>query len=129
VRKLAPSKTKYFLNKEELESLGNIVSLDRILDLLKEEKIIGHKDGFDKVPFWKPNPGTETSDGYSSRIGIHEVLKVTPTIKELIIKGATAGDIEEQAKKDGMMTMLEDGIFKAVQGVTTIEEVLRVITE
>src|SRR3989338_7658953 len=122
VRKLSVSKTKYFLSKEELASLGNVVSLDRMLDLLKEEKIIGKKDDFDKIPFWKPNPGVDSEDGYSSRIGIHEVLKVTPTIKNLIMKGATTSEIEKQAKLDGMMTMIEDGIFKAAQGLTTIEE-------
>src|SRR3989344_616228 len=129
VRKLSASMTKYFLNKGELASLGNVVSLDRILALLKQEKIIGAKDGWDKIPFWKPNPGKDSEDGYSSRIGIHEVLKVTPTVKSLIMKGATAGEIEAQAKSDGMMTMIEDGIFKAAQGITTIEEVLRVISE
>ncbi len=129
VRKLAASKTKYFLNKEELTSLGNVVSLERMLALLREEKIIGPKDDWDKIPFWKPTPGKDSEDGYASRIGIHEVLKVTPTIKELIMKGATAGVLEERAKTDGMMTMIEDGIFKAVQGTTTIEEVLRVISE
>ena len=129
VSKLSASMTKYFLNKGELASLGNVVSLDRILALLKQEKIIGAKDGWDKIPFWKPNPGKDSEDGYSSRIGIHEVLKVTPTVKNLIMKGATAGEIEEQAKLEGMMTMIEDGIFKAAQGITTIEEVLRVISE
>ena len=129
VRKLAVSKTKYFLTKEELTSLGNVVSLDRILTILKAEKILGAKDSFDKIPFWKPKPGKDSEDGYASRIGIHEVLKMTPTIKSLIMKGATAGDIEEQAKSEGMMTMIEDGIFKAAQGITTIEEVLRVISE
>lgn len=129
VRKLATSKTKYFLNEEELASLSNVISLDRILELLRNEKIIGKKDGLDKVPFWKPTPGKDSEDGYSSRIGIHEVLKVTPTVKDLIMKGATSGEIEAQAKSEGMMTMIEDGIFKAAQGVTTIEEVLRVISE
>ena len=57
------------------------------------------------------------------------MLKVNPTIKNLIMKGATAGEIEEQAKSEGMITMIEDGIFKAAQGITTIEEVLRVISE
>ena len=47
-------------------------------------------------------------------------------IRDLIIKGGTTKAIEDQAKKDGMMTMIEDGIYKSVQGVTTIEEVLRV---
>jgi len=54
---------------------------------------------------------------------------MSPTIKNLIMKNATADEIEIQAKKEGMLTMLEDGIFKCVQGLTTIEEVLRVITE
>ncbi|PIP55700.1 MAG: hypothetical protein COX06_01905, partial [Candidatus Zambryskibacteria bacterium CG22_combo_CG10-13_8_21_14_all_42_17] len=129
VRRFSASKTKYFLNKEEVASLGNIVSIDRVLALLRDEKIIGKKDTFDKVPFWKPNPGKDSEDGYSNRIGIHEVLKVTPTIKNLIIKGATAGEIEEQAKAEGMMTMIEDGIFKAAQGITSIEDVLRVVSE
>ena len=129
VRKLASNKAKYFLNKEELQSLGNVISLERMLTLLHGEKIVGVKDDWDKVPFYKPTPTNESVDGYQSRIGIHEVLKVTPTIKELIMKGATAGAIEEQAKKEGMMTMIEDGIFKAAQGITTIEEVLRVVSE
>ena len=42
---------------------------------------------------------------------------------------ATGDAIEERARKEGMLTMSEDGIFKAAQGITTIEEVLRVITE
>jgi len=54
---------------------------------------------------------------------------MTSTIKELVMKNATGDDIEKQARSEGMLTMSEDGIFKAAQGVTTIEEVLRVITE
>ena len=56
-------------------------------------------------------------------------LKASPAIKEIIIKGGTAADIQLQAEKEGMLTMIEDGIFQAVQGTTTIEEVLRVISE
>ncbi len=81
-----------------------------------------------KYLFWKPIT-TKDDDGYKSRIGIHEVLKVTETLKEMIIKGATTSELEVQAKKEGMLSMIEDGIFKAVQGHTTIEEVLRVISE
>ena len=81
------------------------------------------------MPFWKPNPTSEYPDGYHSRVGIHEVLKVTPTIRSLIMKGETSDAIEAQAKKEGMLTMIEDGIVKASQGITTIEEVLRVISE
>jgi len=129
VRKLSPSKTKYLLSKEELAVLGKAVSLDRILNFLKEEKVVSGKETFDKIPFYKPKPGADSEDGYASRIGIHEILKVNPTIKDLIMKGATSNELETQAKTEGMMTMIEDGIFKAAQGVTTIEEVLRVVSE
>ncbi len=128
IRRISNTKTKYFLKKSEVEQLGKTVSLERMLKFLKDEKVIGANDTFEKIPFYKATPDETSEDGYASRIGIHEVLKITPTIKNLIMKGATDSEIEAQAKKDGMMTMLEDGIFKAAQGITTIEEVLRVIS-
>jgi len=67
--------------------------------------------------------------GYSGRIGIFEVLDIEENIRDLIVKRATSDAIMETARKNGMTTMLEDGIEKAKQGVTTIEEVLRVIHE
>lgn len=128
VRKLSESKQQYFLNAEELATLAKSVDLDRVLEALKIEKVVKPEDGWDKIPLYKAVLSKD-DDGYKGRIGIHEVLKVTPTIKELIIKGATSGEIEIQAKKEGMLTMIEDGIFNVVSGHTTIEEVLRVISE
>jgi len=60
---------------------------------------------------------------------VHEILRVSEGIRNLIMANATSDDIEKQAKKEGMMTMLEDGIVKCVQGITTIEEILRVTSE
>jgi type IV pilus assembly protein PilB len=57
------------------------------------------------------------------------VLHVSPTLKELVMSQATSDQIEAEAKKEGMLTMVEDGIYKAALGLTTIEEVLRVISE
>ena len=128
VRKLSENKEKYFLNKAEITALEKVVNLDRVLEVLKKEKIIKSAESWDKVPFWKPVVGKD-DDGYKSRIGIHEVLRVSQGIRDIIIKGGTTETIEAQAKKEGMLTMIEDGIFKAVQGNTTIEEVLRVISE
>ncbi len=128
VRRLTATKEKYFLSEPEIKNLAKIVDLDRVLAFLKEEKIIGAKDTFDKIPFYKAKV-TPTEDGYSNRIGMHEVLKVTSTIKEMILKGNSQDDIEIQAKKEGMMTMLEDGVFQAALGVTTLEEVFRVVSE
>ncbi len=129
IRKLAPSKEKYFLSPAEIESLSKTVDLNRVLEFLKREKVIGALDTIAKVPFYRPVPTPEAKDGYAGRVCINEVLKMTPTIKELVVRGEPDNVINEQAKKEGMMTMLEDGIFKAAQGVTTIEEVLRVISE
>ncbi len=128
VRKLSDKKEKYFLSKTEIESISKIVNLDVVLDTLRGEKIIGKTVDWDKIPFYKPKKDAGEK-GYKSRIGIYEVLNVSPAIKDLIIKGATTEDIELQAKKEGMLSMLEDGIFKAAQGLTTIEEVLRVVSE
>jgi type II secretory ATPase GspE/PulE/Tfp pilus assembly ATPase PilB-like protein len=54
---------------------------------------------------------------------------MSPAIKEIIIKNGTADAIQKQAEAEGMLTMIEDGIFMCVEGITTIEEVLRVISE
>ncbi|HCR52430.1 TPA: hypothetical protein DIV48_02155 [Candidatus Kaiserbacteria bacterium] len=74
-------------------------------------------------------PSPECADGYKSRIGIHEVLDVSPAIREIILRSGTSDALEAQAKKEGMLTMLEDGLYKAARGITSIEEVLRTITE
>lgn len=66
------------------------------------------------------------STGYSGRLGIFEVLEVSKTIKEMITSKADSDAISAQAIKEGMTTMLDDGLEKIVKGVTTIEEVLRV---
>ncbi len=129
VRRLTASKEKYFLSEAEIKNLGKIIDLDRVLAMLKTEKLIGGDVTWDKIPFYKPKGGPDSTDGYHSRVGIHEVLKVTNTIKELILRGASQDEIESQAKKEGMMTMVEDGIYQAVLGMTTLEEVFRVVSE
>jgi type IV pilus assembly protein PilB len=129
VRRLVSGENKYFLSDAELKNLGKIIDLDRVLLQLKNENVIGKNDTWKEVQFCKANKEADSSEGYSGRVGIHEVLKVTASIKELIIKGSPQDDIEKQAKKEGMATMLEDGILKAAQGYTSIEEVLRVVSE
>ena len=129
LRKLTESKEKYFLSKSEVESLSKVVDLKRVVEFLRKEKVVGEKDTIEKIPFYKPVPSADSKDGYSGRICINEVLKMTQTIKDLVVRGEPDNVINEQAKKEGMLSMIEDGIFKAAQGTTTIEEVLRVISE
>src|SRR3989344_3043244 len=129
VRKLVSSKEKYLLSVDEIKNLAKVVDLDRMLSILKNEKIIGPEDKWETIPFYKPVKNNESPDGYLGRVGIHEVLKVTSSIKEMIIRGSSQDEIEGQAKKEGMMTVLEDGVFKAVLGQTSLEEVFRVVSE
>lgn len=129
IRRLADSKEAYTLTDVEIEKLSKTVDLERVLKDLRAEKVVEAKATWKNIPLYRPKATPEAPDGYSGRLGIHEVLKVTPAIKELIMRNATSAQIEEQAKKEGMLTMFEDGIFKAVQGITSVEEVLRVITE
>ncbi|HXH03635.1 MAG TPA: type II secretion system ATPase GspE [Candidatus Competibacteraceae bacterium] len=67
--------------------------------------------------------------GYRGRAAINEFLIMSDPIRRLILKHATAGDIQKQAQEEGMATMYEDGLAKVVAGWTTAEEVLRVIQE
>lgn len=129
VRRLGETKIKYTLSDDELSQLAKKIDLDRVLGFMRKEKVIDDKMTWKDITFYKPNAIDENNDGYKGRIGIHEALKVTLTIKELIIKNETADRIEEQAKKDGMLTMIEDGIMQAAKGLTSVEEVLRVAND
>jgi general secretion pathway protein E len=67
--------------------------------------------------------------GYLGRTGITEVMPVTDGIRRLIMKHAVSGDIRQLAIEEGMRTLYEDGLRKAVAGITTLDEVLRVTRE
>ena len=67
--------------------------------------------------------------GYRGRIGIFEILVVTEAIRDLILERASVGDIKKQAFEEGFRTMFEDGMKKVETGVTTLEEVFRVVRE
>ena len=67
--------------------------------------------------------------GYKSRMGIYEVLDVTTAVATLVMSRATTDQIADQAEKDGMVLMWQDGFIKAHLGFTAIEEVLRVSKE
>lgn len=129
VRRLGDSKHEpYHLTTKERKNLEKQVDMDKVLDTLQEEKLVKEEATWNNISFQKIAEGTEET-AYKGRTGIHEVLTITPAIKDLIMADATADDIEEQARKEGMLTMIEDGVYKAARGVTTVEEVLRVVSE
>jgi len=129
VRKLADDKIPYKLSKAERDELQEKVDLDKILESLKDEGVIKKDATWNDVDFFRPKEKGKTEDGYHGRMGIHEVIEMSPTIKEMVIAEKTGDEVQAQAEKEGMLRMIEDGIFKAAQGLTSIEEVLRVINE
>lgn len=77
-----------------------------------------------KPLFYQAN-GCEKCDstGYKGRVGIYEILEITTNVKKLIIEGASATIINEVAIQDGMISLEQDGIIKALNGKTSLEEV------
>jgi len=129
VRKIATEKESYRLNKEEVKSLSKFCDTEKVTKLLRERKIINEEEGLTDIDFYRPKKSKEAPTGYKGRSGIYEVLPVTEAVRDLIVKKAGSSKIKERAQKEGMITMVEDGIIKAAQGMTSIEEVLRVVIE
>ncbi|MEI7452451.1 MAG: GspE/PulE family protein [Candidatus Falkowbacteria bacterium] len=100
-------------------------------DPLVEEilKNTGHKD-FKKIRFYR-GAGCRAcnNSGYTGRIGVFEVLEISPKIKDLISKQASDDEIMVVAKSEGMTTMLEDGVNKALNGLVSLEEVIKNVKE
>ncbi len=81
---------------------------------------------------WDANPhGCDRcgSTGYSGRTGVYEVLTITEEVRRLAIRNADAGQIKQAAVEGGMRTLRDDGALKVLQGITSIEEVMRVTAE
>jgi len=96
---------------------------------LKEEGLLKSKQTIKDLQLYRPKPSNESPTGYKGRLGIFEVLQVNDAIRNLINQKSSTVEITKQAVKDGMRTMAEDGFIKAAQGLTSIEEVLRVVMD
>jgi len=129
VRKLCEKKKRYKLKGDELRNLEKYCDIKKIEEILIEEKILKKKKTIKDIDFYHPIPSKVSISGYKGRIGIYESLMVSESIKALINKGGTSQELGSRAEKEGMRSMIEDGFIKASQGITSIEEVLRVIME
>ncbi|MBP9750187.1 MAG: type II/IV secretion system protein [Candidatus Pacebacteria bacterium] len=129
VRRLGPNREAYRLSKTQIADLKEFIDVDAVLRALAFENILKPNTPIEEVDFFTPKPTEELPDGYKGRLVICEVLLVSSAIQEMILAKASSEKIERQARKEGMLSMAEDGLFKAAQGSTTIEEVLRVVRE
>lgn len=97
---------------------------EHLKEILRPEIIDNHRD------FYYGKGCSECGDsGYFDRLGLYEVLEINDFIREAIMRRADAGEVKKIAVKNGMAPLLEDGFQKALKGFTTIEEILRVVTE
>ena len=100
----------------------------QLLDMMKKELGAIFPPG--EAKFYKAVGCSECDNsGYLGRVGVFEVLPVTPKIAEMILKRADSPSLEREAIAEGMITMKQDGYIKVLKGVTTVEEVLRVAQE
>ena len=129
VRRLCDDKETYTLDGKERAKIATEDKFESAFNSLMEEKLIKEGTKLDTLPFYHPKPSAECEDGYKSRMGIHEILTVSPAIRDLILHSAGPDAVEQQARKEGMLTMLEDGIYKASRGITSLEEVLRAVKD
>lgn len=132
VRKLCQScLTSYNLDNAALKELGKGLNLDELHTNLQKSGIISERyKTLKDVTFYRGKGCNQCgNEGYKGRIGIYEVLEITPAIQDLIMKHATADQILNAARNASMTLMLEDGFLKAQTGITSLEEILRVTTE
>ena len=123
VRRLCPDcRKKVSLNDETKKIISGII--DGIPEISKKELKIPTE-----LSIYKPVGCKKCSAGYSGRVGIYEVLEMTPQLGDLILKKPSGTEIKKEADRQGMITMKQDGALKALQGLTSLEEVLRVAEE
>ena len=124
VRKICEKcRYSYKISEEEKAAISRDPELSRLIT----EKL---RKNLDSVYLYKDSGCNICGNsGYRGRLGIFEVMEMTEKVKEKVIERAGSDDINKAAEDDGMITMLEDGLVKALNGDTTFEEILRVIGE
>lgn len=136
VRRVSDKRDAYWSSPLETKSI--LETVGHLLPKTKEEVAqisadLGYKDlplaGQSAYTLVKGRDTPTTPRGYSGRAGLYEVMDVNEEIQKLIVARATSADIQRKAIEQGMITMRQDGYLKALQGITTLEEVNRVTSD
>ncbi len=129
VRKICEHCKKSFtLEKKAADELEKLLDFKKLTALLKSQgiEVDSEEKSIETIKFWRGEGCPRCKDsGYKGRIGIYEVLEMDKELADKISARAGADDIRKFASEKNMITMLQDGLIKAKQGITTIEEVLR----
>jgi type IV pilus assembly protein PilB len=137
VRRLC-EKCKTAYETSPIETKSVMTTLGEVLPKSESDmKKSGEDIGYDILPLagkesytmYKAVGCKACSKGYKGRVGIYEVFGITTDMERLLSQHATTTDVQNQAQKDGMLTMKQDGYLKALNGLTTLEEVARVAAD
>ena len=136
VRRVSPKRETYQSNPIETQNI--LTTIGHLLpktaaDVAAVSQDLGYKDlplaGQSAYTLVKGIDTPQTPHGYSGRAGLYEVMDVNNDIQNLIVARSTSSEIQRLAVSQGMITMRQDGYLKALQGITTIEEVNRVAAD
>lgn len=118
----------YNLEKATVSELARHFNINDVLAFLTDQGLISKKTtSLESILFYKGKGCKQCSQtGYKGRIGIYEVVEITPKIAELITQKGTVEQIQSEALKNKMISLNQDGFIKAIKAITSVEEVLRV---
>lgn len=133
VRRVSEDKETYQSNdletKSIMDTIGHLLPRDKA-SVAQVSADLGYKDlplaGQKAYTLVKGKDTVSTPGGYKGRVGLYEVMDISQEIQGLIVKRSTSAEIQNVATQQGMITMRQDGYLKALQGLTTLEEVNRV---
>lgn len=136
VRRVSEKRDTYQSNPIETQNI--LTTVGHLLpktaaDVARISEDLGYKDlplaGQTAYTLVKGQDTPQSPHGYSGRAGLYEVMDVNENIQNLIVARATSAEIQRKAQEQGMVTMRQDGYLKALQGITTLEEVNRVTAD
>ncbi|MDD3888134.1 MAG: ATPase, T2SS/T4P/T4SS family [Patescibacteria group bacterium] len=118
---------KYKLDQTMIKVLDREFGIDHLMEALTKSKIMTKPKPIEEIEFSRGKGCDQCNqEGFKGRIGIYEVFETSPKINELVLADAETSKISKQAQDEGMLTMAQDGFVKAVTGITTIDEILKV---
>ncbi len=131
VRKVCKEcKQSYKLSKAQLKDISELYDIPTITAAMQRDGFLQKGETLEKANFFRGAGCKQCNDeGYKGRVGIYEVLEVSKPLQDLISKNGSNAEVLALADKEGMIGIVEDGFSKAVKGVTTLEEIMRVTKE
>lgn len=132
VRKICPNCIEsYNLDKKAIENLEKQINIPNILEKLeKTGAILSKQKTLESILFYRGKGCKQcNNEGFKGRIGIYEVIEITKELSNLISQNCSKKELQQKAEEEGLLGMLLDGFIKAKNGITTLEEVIRVTKE